>query len=102
VHHITLLAHYLERLRTTPDGDGSLLDHVMIVYGAGMSDGNAHAPENLPVLLLGGGAGLLKGARHFRYRAETPLANLHVTLLHKLGVPVERIGDSTGELAELV
>jgi hypothetical protein len=72
-----------------------------LVYGAGMSDGNAHSPVNLPLLLLGGAAGQIRGGRHIRYPANTPLANLHITLLDKLGVRVERIADSTGELNEL-
>ena len=73
----------------------------MIVYGAGMADGNSHAPVNLPVLLLGGGAGLLKSGRHISYPAATPLANLHVSLLNKMGIPVEHLGDSTGTFDEL-
>ena len=101
VHHVTLFAYFLEKLRATAEGDGSLLDHVMIIYGAGMSDGNQHAPENLPILLAGGGREL-KGGRHLRYPTHTPLANLHVTILDKLGVHVDRLGDSTGELTELV
>ena len=100
-YHLTLFASFLEKLRSTPDGDGSLLDHVMIIYGAGMSDSNAHSPYNLPILLLGGGAGQLKGGRHLVYPARTPLANLHVTLLDKLGVEVERMGDSNGSLPNL-
>ena len=100
-YKLSLFAYFLEKLRSTPDGDGSLLDHSMIVYGAGMSDGNGHVPTNLPILLLGGGAGQLKGGRHIRYAPGTPLANLHVTLLGKLGVPIEKIGDSNGELADL-
>jgi hypothetical protein len=99
--HMQLFASYLEKLRATPDGDGSLLDHVMIVYGAGMADGNSHSPENLPLLLLGGGAGLLNGGRHVAYPAATPLANLHVSLLNKMGIPVERLGDSNGVFNEL-
>jgi hypothetical protein len=101
VHHMMLFGYFLERLRSTPDGDGSLLDHLMIIYGAGMSDGNQHAPEDLPILLVGGGGGQLKRGRHVQYRGETPLANLHVTILDKLGVRVERVGDSTGELTDL-
>ena len=101
VHHVTLFAYFLEKLRATAEGDGSLLDHVMIIYGAGMSDGNQHAPENLPILLAGGGREL-KGGRHLRYPTHTPLANLHVTILDRLGVHVDRLGDSTGELTELV
>ena len=100
-HHVSLFASFLEKLRATTDGDGSLLDHVMIVYGAGMSDSNAHSPYNLPMLLLGGGAGQLKGGRHIVYPERTPLANLHVSLLDKLGTPIERIGDSSGPLPNL-
>ena len=100
-HHVTQLAYYLERLRATPDGDGSLLDHITLVYGAGMSDGNAHSPDNLPIVLAGGGAGTIEGGRHLRFPDDTPLENLHVTVLHKMGLPVERFGESTGTLAGL-
>jgi len=100
-YHISLFASFLEKLRATPDGDGSLLDHAMIVYGAGMSDSNIHDPKNLPILLAGGGAGQLKPGRHLRFPKDTPLANLHLTLLDKLGVHVERLGDSAGELPQL-
>jgi Protein of unknown function (DUF1552) len=100
-YHVTLLASFLNKLQSTPDGDGSLLDHAMIVYGAGMSDSNAHDPRNLPILLAGGGAGRLKGGGHLRFPKDTPLANLHLTLLDKLGVHVEKLGDSAGELSEL-
>ena len=96
-----LLAYYLERLASTPDGDGSLLDHMTRFYGSGMSNSNLHVPLGLPILVAGGGAGTLKGGRHIRYPEGTPLANLYQTLLHKLGVPVERIGDSTGTFKEL-
>jgi hypothetical protein len=98
---VSLFAYFLEKLRSTPDGDGSLLDHSMIVYGAGMSDGNGHDPKNLPILLLGGGCGALKSGRHLRYQKGTPLANMHLALLNKLNVPLEKIGDSTGELTDL-
>ena len=100
-YHAEQLAYYLERLRATPDGDGSLLDHMVLLFGAGMSDGNSHSPDNLPIVLLGGGAGALAGGRHLRYAPETPLEDLHVTLLRKLGVPVDRFGESTSELAGL-
>ena len=102
-YHVSLFASFVEKLRSTPDGDGSLLDHMVLMYGAGMSDSNAHSPYNIPVLLLGGGAGQLAGGRHLTYpgRDRTPLANLHVSLLDKLGVPVERMGDSTGPLGNL-
>ncbi len=96
-----LPAYYLERLAATPDGDGSALDQVTLLYGSGMSDSNLHIPLGLPILLAGGGAGTLKGGRHLCYPAGTPLANLYLTLLNKLGVPVERIGDSTGTFREL-
>ena len=100
-YHARLFSSYVDRLHATPDGDGSLLDHSIVMYGYGMADGNAHAPNNLPVALFGGG-GLLQGGRHLRYKADTPLANLHLALLDKLGVPtVERIGDSTGRLEHL-
>ncbi len=100
-YHISLFASFLEKLQSTPDGDGSLLDNVAIVYGAGMSDSNAHSPFDLPMLVAGGGAGQLKGGRHLVYPKRTPLANLHVTLLDKLGVPQEKMGDSTGRLPDL-
>ena len=99
--HAQLLAYYLEKLRATPDGDGSLLDQMTILYGSGMSNSNLHLPLGLPILLAGGGAGQLQGGRHLRYAEGTPLANLYMTVVNKLGVPVERVGDSTGELNHL-
>jgi hypothetical protein len=98
-YHVETTTYFLEKLRSTPDGDGSLLDHSMIVYGSGISDGNVHDHNNVPVLILGGGAGQLRGDRHVRVPKDTPLTNLHVTLLDKLGVEVDRLGDSTGELS---
>ena len=95
-YHVQLFAQFLERLAATPDGDGTLLDHAMIVYGAGMADSNTHGSENLPILLAGGGAGT--GGHHVRYSSETPLANLHLSLLDRLGVPVELLGHATGKL----
>jgi hypothetical protein len=100
-YHLTLFAKFLEKLRTTPDGDGSLLDHVAMIYGSGMSNGNGHDPLNLPILLVGGGSGFIKSGRSIRFPKDTPLANLHVTLLDKLGVSVERMFDSTGTLSEI-
>jgi hypothetical protein len=97
--HTRLFAYYLEKLRSTPDGDGSLLDHMIVLYGSGMSDGNLHATEDLPLVLAGGGVG--RGGRHISYPGETPLPNLHLTLLDKLGAPVESLGDSTGKLEQL-
>lgn len=99
--HVKMLAHFLEKLRNTPDGDGSLLDHSMIIFGAGISDSNVHNHHEIPVLLAGGGAGTIKGGRHLQYPKETPLSNLHMTVLDKMGVPVENVGDSTGKLDAL-
>ena len=96
-YHVELFAAFLKRLGSTPDGDSTLLDNSMIVYGAGMSDSNSHGSYNLPILLAGGAAG--SGGRHVRYSEDTPLANLHLTLLDKLGIPVEALGDATGPLA---
>ena len=96
--HSQMFAYLLEKLQSTPDGDGSLLDHSMIVYGSGISNGNGHDFRNLPILLAGGGAGQIKGGRHIRYPKDTPLTNLYLTLLDKLGLPMENFGDSTGEL----
>ncbi len=100
-HHVELFAKLLEKLKATPDGDGSLLDHALIVYGSGMSDGNAHDPKNLPIVVAGGGAGLIRPGRHLRFPKDTPLANLHLTLMDKLGVRLDKIGDSTGEFPQL-
>ena len=97
--HTRLFAYYVDKLRATADGDGTLLDHVILLYGSGMSDGNAHATTNLPLVLVGGGAG--KGGRHLRYPSDTPLPNIHLTLLDKLGVPIDRLGDSSGRLDHL-
>jgi hypothetical protein len=98
-HHMRQFAYFLERLRSTPDGDGSLLDHVTILCGAGMSDGNSHAPENLPVLLAGAGVDRAAAGRHIRCPEGTPIGNLHVTLLEKLGVRLDHFGNSTGKLS---
>src|SRR5579871_1781407 len=100
-HHVALFAEYLEKLRNTPDGDGSLLDHVILMYGAGISNSDRHTHGPLPTVLVGGGAGTLKGGRHLVYPEHTPLTNLQLTLMDKLGVPIEKLGDSNGRLAEL-
>ena len=100
-HHIALFAEYLEKLRKTPDGDGSLLDHVILLYGGGISNSDRHTHGPLPTLLLGGGAGALKGGRHLIYPEHTPLTNLQLTLLNKLGVPAEKLGDSNGQFSNL-
>jgi hypothetical protein len=95
-YHLQLFASFLERLRSTPDGDGNLLDHSMFLYGSGMSNGNQHTHENLPILLVGGAAGQLKGDRHITLQA--PLSNLMITLLDKAGVPTDKFGDSSGRI----
>jgi hypothetical protein len=97
-YHVGVFAYLLDKLRSTPDGDGSLLDHMIMMYGAGMADSNRHAPDDIPIVLAGGGAGGLKGGRALRFAKGTPLANLHVTLLDKFGVPTDHFGDSTGKL----
>ena len=97
-YHVTQFAYLLEKMRSTPDGDGTLLDHATLIYGTGMGECNAHDPRNIPLVLAGGGAGTLKGGRHIRYPKETPLANLHLTLLANFGIRREKIGDSTGPL----
>ena len=101
LYHVALFAAYLEKLRATPDGDGSLLDHVMLLYGGGISNSDRHTHGPLPTLLLGGGAGALKGGRHLVYPQDTPLTNLQLTLLNRLGVPADTLGDSTGQFTEL-
>jgi hypothetical protein len=100
-YHVSLLAHLLERLRSTPDGDGTLLDHSLILYGSGMSNSNIHNHSPLPIVLAGGAAGKMKGGRHLKYPEETPMSNLLLSILHKAGVEQESIGDSNGPLAEV-
>jgi hypothetical protein len=100
-YHVSLVAHMLERLKSTPDGDGTLLDHSLILYGSGMSNSNVHNHSPLPVFLAGGAAGQLKGGRHLLYPDETPMANLLLSILHKAGVQQDSVGDSTGPLADL-
>jgi len=98
--HVSLFAYYLERLKATPDGDGTLLDHVTLLYGSGMGNPNVHDHINLPIIVAGGGVGA-PGGRHIRYEEPEPLANLHLTLLDRVGVRLDSFQDSTGKLAEL-
>ena len=100
-YNMSLFAQLLDKMRQTPEGDGSLLDHTLFMYGAGMGDGDRHTPLDLPIVLAGGGGGQLKGGRHLRYPENTPFMNLCVTLLEKVGVTVDRLGDSTGPLTDL-
>jgi hypothetical protein len=98
--HVQLFADFVARLKATADGDGTLLDHAIIVYGSGLSDGNRHTHEDLPVLLAGRGAAFHMG-RHVVYPRDTPMTNLYLTLLDRMGVQPEKIGDSTGAIDQL-
>jgi len=93
-----LFAWFLEKLRATPEGDGTLLDRSLFLYGAGLSNPNLHAHYDLPLLVVGGGAGRLKGGRHLAFKQETPMTNLLLSLLDKVGVRTEQLGDSTGRV----
>jgi hypothetical protein len=97
-YQVQLLGYFLEKLQATPDGDGTLLDHSLILYGGGMGDGNLHRHSDLPCLIAGKLGGAIKPGRHVRYAVDTPMSNLLVTLLDKVGVHVDKIGDSTGRL----
>ena len=96
--HVSLFAYYLERLKATPEGDGSLLDHSLILYGSGIGNPNVHDHTNLPILVAGGAAGGMKGGRHLRYNEPVPLANLHLSLLDKVGVRIDSFADSNGKI----
>jgi hypothetical protein len=99
--HVQQFTYLLDKLKSTRDGDGSLLDHSMIVYGSGLSDGNQHLHHNLPTVVAGRGCGTLKPGRHVKYPAETPMANMFVAMLERMGYPAEKLGDSSGELGYL-
>lgn len=98
-YHVSLIPYFLEKLKNTPDGDGNLLDHSMILYGSPMGDGNVHNHKRVPIFLAGHAGGQLKGNLHVRCKDSTPMANVLITMLHKLGLNVETFGDSTGEIA---
>jgi Protein of unknown function (DUF1552) len=100
--HVSLFAYFLEKLKATPEGDGSLLDHSLYLYGSGMGNPNVHDHVNLPILVAGGGAGRLQGSRHIKYVEPRPLANLHLTLLEKVGVRLDAFADSQGKIEELL
>jgi hypothetical protein len=100
-HHVNQFSYLIKRMKETPDGDGSLLDHSMILYGSSINDGNRHTHTDLPLALIGGASGKLKGGRHIRYPEETPMNNLLLSMLDKVGVPTEKLGDSTGKLEHL-
>ena len=99
--HVSLWSYLLEKLRSTPDGDGNLLDHSMVLYGGAMSNSNVHNHSPLPIVVAGGAAGRMKGGRHIKYPENTPMANLLMTILDKAGIPQESVGDSTGLLSEV-
>jgi hypothetical protein len=97
-YHAKHFAYYLDRLKKTQDGDGSLLDHMVLLYGGGISDGNSHLHDNLPVVLVGGASGQMKGNRHVRYAKDTPMTNLLLSMLDTVGVHEEKLGDSNGRI----
>ncbi len=99
--HVSLFAEFLEKMQAIPEGDGNLLDHSLYMYGSGMGDPDAHDHTNLPILVAGGAAGKMRGGRHIKYDKPEPLANLHLTLLNKFGVPLETFADSTGRVENL-
>ena len=98
-HHA--VRYFLDKMKTTKDGDGSLLDHSMLVYGSAICDGNSHSHADLPVLVAGRGDGKLKPGRHIAYEKGTPMTNLYLSLMDRMNVPLEKLGDSTGKLASL-
>jgi uncharacterized protein DUF1552 len=98
-YHVGLLPYFFEKLKNTPDGDGNLLDHSMILYGSPMGDGNVHNHKRVPLVLVGRAGGQLKGNLHVRCNDSTPMANLLLTMVNKLGVNVETFGDSNGAIA---
>ena len=99
--HVSLFAQFLEKLKATPDGDGSLLDNTVYLYGSGMGNSSIHDHDNLPILVAGGGAAGMKGNQHIRYKDPEPLANLHLTLLERVGVQMDSFGDSNGKIKDL-
>ena len=100
--HVSLFAYFLEKLKSTSEGEGSLLDHSAILYGSGMGNPDVHDHVNLPILVAGGAAGRIKGARHIKYKEPVPLANLHLTLLDKVGVRLDSFADSNGKIPDLL
>ena len=99
--HMEQLAYFLEKLKSIPEGEGTMLDHSMVMYGSGLRDGNRHAEENLPVLLAGKGGGQIKPGRHIIFKEETPLANLYQTMAQIMGVDADGFADGTGVLSEI-
>ncbi|MCX6591362.1 MAG: DUF1552 domain-containing protein, partial [Acidobacteria bacterium] len=100
-YHVQQFAGWMEKLKSIKEGDGNLLDNSMIVYGAGLSDGNRHTHEDLPTLIAGRGGNYIKSGRRIVYRRETPMSNMFMTMMDRMGVPVEHFGDATGPLPGL-
>ncbi|MDZ4848662.1 MAG: DUF1552 domain-containing protein [Pirellulaceae bacterium] len=101
-HHMELFSRMLQRMAEIPEGDGTLLDNVLLLYGAGLSDGNKHNNDNLPVVLAGGGGGTITGGRHIEFGEKTPLCNLYLEMLDRVGMPMDSFGDSNGRLRDLI
>jgi hypothetical protein len=99
--HVSLLSYYLQKLKATKEGSGTLLDNIACLYGSGMGDPNVHSHNDLPIIVAGGAAGKLKGGRHIKYSEPKPLASLHLTLLEKMGVHMDKFQDSDGIISEL-
>src|SRR6185503_8458384 len=99
--HVSLFAEFLGKLKAAKEGDGTLLDHSLFLYGSGMGNPNVHDHTNLPIVVAGGAAGGMKGGRHIKFDKTTPLANLHLTLLDKVGVRLDKFADSSGKVEQL-
>jgi uncharacterized protein DUF1552 len=99
--HVSLFAEFLQKLNAIPEGDGSLLDHVLYLYGSGMGNPNVHDHVNLPIIVAGGASANMRGGRHIKFKEPTPLANLHLTLLDKVGVRLDSFADSDRKIDEL-
>jgi hypothetical protein len=100
-YHTEVFARFVEKLSKMPDGEGSMLDNSTLLFGSNMSNSNAHNQYPLPTAIVGGGAGRIKGGQHINFQDRTPLANVHLTILQRAGVPIEKVGDSTGAIAEI-
>jgi len=99
--HVKQFGYFLQKLRSIKEGDGTLLDNCMVVYGSGIGDGNRHNHDDLPVLVAGKGGGTIQTGRHIKYEKNTPMTNLYLSMLERMGSPAQRVGDSTGPLANL-
>jgi Protein of unknown function (DUF1552) len=100
-YHVDVFARFLDKMQKLPDGEGNMLDNSILLFGSNMSNSNAHNQYPLPTAIVGGGAGRIRGGQHISFKERTPLANVHLTLLQRAGVPIERVGDSTGAVAEI-